>query len=221
MAQRKIVIPGEKIIEGAEYLPGENTEKRNGAVVATRYGLSDVSDKLVKVIPVSGTYKPRRGNVVIGEVENLTFNGWIININSPARTFLPLTEVPRFVPKNALEEVMDIGDMVVVKLFNVAKKGIDLTLKDRGLGKITEGLIVQVNPNKVPRIIGKEGSMVKLIKEKTNCNLTVGQNGFIWIKGENVEDELFAKKTVKYIEKNAHLEGLTDKMEDFFSGDKE
>src|SRR3989344_3957010 len=170
--ERKIVIPGEVIVSGEDYLPGEGTEKQGKEIVALRYGLAEESARLVKVIALSGIYQPRRGNVVIGRVENITMNGWVINIDSPERAFLPLSETPRYVQKDSMAEVLDIGDMVVAKIFDINGRGIDLTIKIRGLGKIEEGIIVKINSNKVPRIIGKEGSMINLIKNKTGCNVT-------------------------------------------------
>ena len=110
---RKVIVPGEIIFEGEDYLPGEGTEKRGEEIVAIRYGLAEESKKLVKVIPLSGVYQPRRGNVVIGKVENVTFNGWVVDINTADGAFLSLMEVPRYVNKDDLEEVFMIGDMLV------------------------------------------------------------------------------------------------------------
>lgn len=218
MSERKIVVPGEIVAEGS-MLPGEGTEKRGQQVVAIRYGLLDESDKLVKIIPLSGVYHPRRGNVVVGAVEDLTFNGWVVDVGSAERAFLPLTEVPRFVNKDALEEVMDIGDVGVFKVFGVNKRGVDLTIRSRGLGKIEEGIIIKVNPNKVPRVIGKEGSMIKLIKDNTGCNITVGQNGFVWVRGNNIEDELLAKRAILFVTQKSFISGLTDEVVKWFKGE--
>ena len=93
--ERKIVSPGEVIVKGENYLPGEGTEKRGNEIVTTRYGLAEESNRLVKVIALSGIYQPRRGNVVIGKVENITFYGWVIDLDSPEHAFLPLQEVPK------------------------------------------------------------------------------------------------------------------------------
>jgi len=220
MSERKIVIPGEVIVSGEKYLPGEGTEKKDNNIVSIIYGLSEESKGLVKVIPLSGVYHPRRGNVVIGKVENVTFNGWIIDITAPNNAFLSLTEVPRYVNKDGLEEVMDIGDMVVAKIWNINKRGIDLSIKSRGFGKIEEGIIIKINPNKVPRVIGKEGSMVNLIKNETGCNITIGQNGLIWISGDKIEDELLAKKAVLFVTEKSFVEGLTDKLKEWFEKEK-
>jgi len=220
MTNRKIVIPGEVIATGDDYLPGEGTEKLNGNIIAHRYGLLEESGKLVKIIPLSGVYQARRGNVVIGNVENVTFNGWIVDIGVPETAFLSLTEVPMYVNKNGLEEVMDIGDMIIAKIWGMNKRGVDLSIKSRGLGKIDEGIIVKVNPNKVPRIIGKEGSMINLIKDETGCNITVGQNGLIWIKGNKIEDELFAKKAIMFIAERSFISGLTEEVTKWFKEEK-
>jgi exosome complex component RRP4 len=218
--ERKVVIPGEVIASADEYLPGEGTEKRGEKIVATRYGLAEESNRLVRVIALSGVYHPRRGNVVIGKVENITINGWPIDIGTPESAFLPISETPRYVQKDELADVLDIGDMVVAKIFNVDKRGVDLTIKLKGLGKIKEGLIVKINSNKVPRIIGKEGSMINLIKEKTGCNITVGQNGLIWIRGNKIEDELLVKRAIMFIAEKSFTQGLTEEVEKWFAKEK-
>ena len=220
MTERKVIIPGEVIVDGDNYLPGEGTEKRGNTIVALRYGLAEESNRLVKIIPLSGAYQPRGGNVVIGRVENITFNGWVIDIAAPDNAFLTLTEVPRYVNKDGLDEVMDMGDMMIGKIVSINKRGVDLSIKSRGMGKIEGGLIVKINSNKVPRIIGKEGSMVNLIKEKTGCNITVGQNGLIWIKGDKIENELLAKESIIFIAEKSFLNGLTEEVTKWFGENK-
>ena len=220
MTERKVVIPGEVIIKGDNYLPGEGTEKTEDGIISLRYGLAEEVNRLVKVIPLSGVYHPRRGNVVIGKVENITFNGWVLDIGCADTAFLSLMEVPKFVNKDSLDEVMDIGDTAVVKIWGINRRGIDLTLKSRGLGKIEEGIIIRINPYKVPRVIGKEGSMIKIIKDETGCNITVGQNGFVWIKGDKIENELLAKKAILFVTEKSFISGLTEEVIKWFKRSK-
>ncbi len=215
-SERELVIPGEVLAEGEEYLPGEGTQKKENKIISIRYGLKDEAGGLVRVIPLSGPYVPRRGNVVIGKVESVTMNGWLIDIGSPLSTFLSLNEVPRYVNKNELDSMMDVGDMVVAKIWEANKRGIDLTIKSRGMGKIEEGIVFEVNSNRVPRIIGKEGSMINLIKNKTGCNITVGQNGWVWIRGEKIEDEILARDAIMFINEKPFLSGLTEEIEKWF-----
>ncbi|MEK6840760.1 MAG: exosome complex RNA-binding protein Rrp4 [Nanoarchaeota archaeon] len=218
--ERKVVIPGEVIESGEEFLPGEGTEKRGADIVAIRYGLAEESSRLIRVIALSGIYQPRRGNVVIGTVENITFNGWVTNIDCPIGAFLPLSETPRFVSKEGMAEVFDIGDMLVAKIMGVNGRGIDLTIRSRGLGKIEEGIIIKINSNKVPRVIGKEGSMINIIKKETGCEVTVGQNGLIWIKGNKIEDELFVKRAIMFITEKSSTSGLTEEVQKWFDKNK-
>ena len=221
MTDRTIVIPGEIIFKGDDYLPGEGTEKHGDEIVAIRYGLAEETKKLVKVIPLSGVYLPRRGNVVIGKVEMITANGWVININTAENAFLSIMEVPRYVNKDDLREVLDIGEMVAAKIYSIGGRGVDLTIAMKELGRLDEGIIIEVNPNKVPRVIGKEGSMISLIKDETKCRITVGQNGLVWINGNKVEDELFAKKAILHVAENSTMSGLTDEMKEWFEKNKE
>lgn len=219
--ERKVVIPGEMIVEGDEYLPGESTEKRDGKIYSLKYGLAEEQNGLIKVIPLSGVYEPRRGNVVIGVVEGTNSAGWMIDIGASDSAFLSMNEVPMFVNKNAMDEVLAIDDVVIAKIWSMSPKGIDLSLKSRGLGKIEEGNVFDVNPNKVPRIIGKEGSMIKLIKENTGCDITVGQNGVVLIKGDSIDAELFAKRAVMFVCENSFISGLTDKVTKWFEENKQ
>jgi len=218
--KRKKVIPGEVIVSGEHYLAGEGTKKEGKDIISLRFGLADVNGRLVKIIPLSGTYMARRGNVIIGEVTDISFNGWIIDIRSPYQSFLQVSEYNKFVNKNDLTEHFDIGDMVVAKILSVKRKGIDLTVKGRNLGKVEQGLIIKINSNKVPRVIGKEGSMINLIKKETNCDIIVGQNGIIWIKGNKVEDELFAKKAIFFVTEKSFITGLTEKTKEWLEKEK-
>ena len=220
MEERKIVIPGEIVAKGEQYSSGDGTQREGEEIIAIKYGFLEENDDLVKIIPISGAYQPRRGNVIVGKVEHITFNGWVINIGAPDNAFLSLNEVPRFVDRDRLEEVMKIGDMVTAKIWSLNKKDINLSIKSRGLGKIDRGIITRVNPSKVPRVIGKEGSMVNLIKSETGCDITVGQNGLIWVKGEKIEDELFAKNALEFINEKFHISGLTEEITKWFEEKK-
>jgi exosome complex component RRP4 len=213
--ERQIVVPGETVVSGNEYLPGEGAYRDGSDVVAGRYGIANIFEKHVRVIPVSGAYYPRRGNTIIGTIVDITFNGWLIDFGGAQNAFLPVAEVPRYVNKNEMQEFLDFGESVIVKVWDVKSRGVDVSMKMRGYGKIDGGMIISIGPNKVPRIIGKEGSMVKIIKDATGCDITVGQNGKVWTSGKNTDDEVIAKKIVEFIADNATINGLTGKVENY------
>jgi len=213
--KRQIVVPGETLVSGNEYLPGDGAYRDGGDVVAGRYGISNIVGKHVKVIPVSGAYYPRRGNTIIGTVVDITFNGWLIDFGGAQNAFLSVAEVPRYVNKNEMAEFLNFGESVIVKVWDVKSRGVDVSMKMRGFGKIEGGMIISVSPNKVPRIIGKEGSMIKIIKDATGCNITVGQNGKVWISGSDTDKELATKKIIEFIVAHVTITGLTAEVEKF------
>ncbi len=214
--KRRVVVPGEIIVTGEDYLPSEGARREGEHVLASRFGLAEEAGRVVKVIAITGAFIPRRGNVIIGRVTNITFNGWIIDIDSASSGFLPIDESPRFINKNDMDQFLAIGDVVAAKIWSVNTRGIDLTLKGKGLGKLEGGFIFRVSPNRVPRVIGREGSMIMLIKDKTGCNITVGQNGWVWISGKELDSQIRARRAVEFVTEKVNVDGLTEKMEAWF-----
>ena len=104
--ERQIVVPGETIATGNNYLPGDGAYRDGEEVVAERYGIINISEKHVRVIPISGAYYPRRGNTIIGTVVDITFNGWLIDFGGAQNSFLPVSEVPRYINRNELREFL-------------------------------------------------------------------------------------------------------------------
>jgi len=220
--ERAIVIPGETLAEGMDYLPGENTYRENEKIYSKSLGLVSVSGRVVKITPLSGPYAPKPGDKIIGKVTDIAFSGWRVDTDTAYTAMLNVKDATsRFIKKEEdLSKILAIGDFVVVKITNVTSQNlIDLTMKEPGLYKISGGRIIRINSQKVPRVIGKKGSMISLIKDKTGCNITVGQNGLIWLKGFP-EGEFLAEKAIKLIEEKSHLEGLTEKMEKFLEENK-
>ena len=68
--------------------------------------------------------------------------------------------------------------------------------------------MAKISPAKVPRLIGKKGSMIKSIEAGTHCRMLIGQNGIVIIVGA-VEDSMKAAKAVSLVEEEAHSADLT------------
>ena len=217
---RTVVVPGEIIASGEDLLPGESVRREGNELIASRYGVAEKIGRVVKIIPLSGTFIPRRNNVVIGRVSDIVHSGWLIDIDYAANGFLPLMESPRFVNKHEMDQFLAIGDMVAAKIWSVSPKGIDLAMKGKGLGKLEGGFVFRINPSRVPRVIGREGSMINLIKENTGCNITIGQNGWIWVHGENIDNEIKSRKAIEFIADKVLVSGLTEQVEAWFKENK-
>jgi exosome complex component RRP4 len=210
--KRKLVIPGEEIGEGRA---GHNTYFEDGKVVSKVVGLVEKRADTVFVIPLSGVYNPKRGDGVIGKVSEVSFSKWIVDINSPYNSVLPLNEaVDEFIDltKSDLTKYFNYGDIIFAEITSVSNsKNVQLSMRDRKCRKLREGRIMRVTPAKVPRIIGKNGSMVEMIKRMTDTQIVVGQNGVVWVKGEG---EQIAQEAIKTVEDMSHMDGLTDYIKD-------
>src|SRR3989338_5198985 len=215
-AKRKVVVPGEIIASGEDYLPGEGARRVGQNILAARFGLGEEAGRVVRVIPIYGAFVPRRNNVVIGRVIDITYNGWLVDIDSAPSAFLSIEEVPRFINKNEMDQFLAIGDVIAAKIWSVKNRGIDLALKGKGLGKLVGGFLFRIIPSRVPRVIGREGSMINLVKDKTACNITVGQNGWIWIRGESLDSQIKARRAIEFVADKVHINGLTEKVEQWF-----
>ena len=60
--------------------------------------------------------------------------------------------------------------------------------------------------------------MITLIKEATGTKISVGQNGIVWLSGEDSSQELLALKAIEKIEAESHVSGLTDRIKAFLEG---
>ncbi|MBU5678310.1 MAG: exosome complex RNA-binding protein Rrp4 [Candidatus Aenigmatarchaeota archaeon] len=210
---RRLVLPGEELGYG---IAGSGTYIEKGIVVSKILGLADERNGTKFVIPLSGVYNPKRGDGVIGIIKDIVSSKWLVDINSPYLATLSLSDaLNEFIDltKEDLTKYYDINDVIFTKVLNVSRnKLVTLTMKEKRCRKLYGGTIIKVTPSKVPRIIGRKGSMVELIKEKTGCQIVVGQNGLIWIKGEN---KRLATEAILKIENYAHKVGLTDKIKEF------
>lgn len=216
---RDIVVPGEALAEGMDFIPGNGTYREDTTIHAQRLGLADVKGKVVNIIPLSGRYIPRKEDVIIGRVSEILFSGWMIETNCAYHAMLTMKEgTTEFIERGAdLTQFFRLGDYIVTKIVAVtSQKLLDVTMKGPGLRKLRGGQVISVNHNKVPRIIGKKGSMIALIKDATGCQITVGQNGLVWLNG-SPRSEVVAVKAIRMIEENSHVNGLTEKVKDFLA----
>jgi exosome complex component RRP4 len=214
---REVVLPG-------EVLGKEGTRAGRGAFVegdtvfAAQLGVKAVRDDYVAVIPLAGRYIPKTGDEVIGKIVDIMPNTWLVEINSPYNAPLHADETPWDVSYGETGRFLTVGDLVLAEVKSVDyMKRIYLTMTGRGLRRLSGGQMIQVSHSKVPRIIGKGGSMIRLLKDRTGCRIHVGQNGRIWLEGAPDMIRL-ATDAIRLIERDAHIHGLTEKIGKYLDG---
>jgi len=219
--KRKYVVPGDYIAEG-NVKPVSNVIKIDNKIYATRIGIAEIGRDGAKVIPLSGVYIPRIGDLVIGKVIDHSAMAWELDINSCFSGHLPAQDVygKDFSPSHDdLTKTFRIGDLVVCKIANFDRSRDPLlTVSDKDLGKTPKGEVIKISPTRVPRLIGKRGSMIQTIEQSTRCKIIIGQNGVIVVSAPNTDSILLAVKAIKMVEEEAHTANLTQRVKDMLQG---
>jgi len=217
--QRNVVLPSQELAPVGEKKAGRGTFVENGKIYSQHLGILNDRSGFLNVVPLTGRYSPVEGDFVIGVVIEAMASSWLVDINAPYPALLHVNEVPWTVDFGDTEKYLNHGDSVMAKVLQVDEaKKLNITLKDRNLYKIRNGNIIDVEPSKVPRIIGRKGSMISLIKQYTRARIFVGQNGRVWIDG----DETGVAKVIqviRLIEEESLSFGLTNKIEELLKND--
>jgi len=215
--KRKYVVPGDFIADG-NVKPVSNVIRIGDKIFATRIGIAEVSMEGAKVIPLSGVYIPRVGDLVIGKIIDHSAMAWEADINSCFSGHLPAQDVfgREFSPsRDDMTRRFRIGDVIACKIaaFDRSRDPL-LTVADKDLGKIPKGEVVRISPTRVPRLIGKRGSMIQTIEQSTKCQIIIGQNGITVVSGSSADGILLAVKAIKMVEEEAHTANLTQRVKD-------
>ena len=212
---KQIVIPGQTLADGMDYLPALGACRDGEKIRSSVIGVLGISGRVLRVIPLKSQYKPRHGDMVIAKITDMTNSIWFADLDGFHDGVLTMREVPEYINDgDDLTQYYNFGDYVLAKITNVSRTNAGLTMKGPGLRKLSGGRIVPVDPAKVPRVIGKQGSMIGLIKDKTMCRVIVGQNGTAWVQGAPEHEEV-AVQAIEMINKNGHQQGLTELIGEF------
>ena len=216
---REIVIPSQLLGEIKNKKAGYGTFIEKGKIYSEILGILNIHSDNINVIPIRGRYNPIEGDFVIGIIIEAMASSWLVDINAAYPALLHVNEVQWDVEFGETERYLNTGDTVMAKVLQVdQEKKLQITLKDRNLYKVNGGNLINVEPSKVPRIIGKKASMISLVKKYTHSRIFVGQNGRIWIEGEE-KDVQKAIYIIELIQKEALSYGLTNKIEDLLKKD--
>ena len=192
----KVVLPGDVI--------GKGEVKRNERGIVreqdgTKYAMVIGMIRDGKFIPLEHVYIPKPGDpvvgIVVGEKRPV---GYIVDTN---------TYYPGLILSREVRIKLPVSTQIFAKVSRVESNG-NVILSD--ITRLPAGKVVDVPAAKVPRIIGREGSMINTIKKKTGVSIYIGFNGYIWIGRKG--DVAKAVKAIKAIVSKAHMRGLTDEI---------
>jgi exosome complex component RRP4 len=211
---RVLVLPGEEIASHG-LKPGAGTYRVGGKVYASVLGLLSPRPPFVQVVPLSGRYIPKPNDVVIGTVTDVQGTFWLLDIGAPRWAPLHMTGTPWKVDIGETEKFLRVGESVVVRVENLDATGrIGVTMLGEGLGKLEGGSIVRISPARIPRVVGRGGSMIQTITRRTGAQVAVGQNGRIWVDG-NPEAIHRVREALRMIAEDGQRSGLTERVDSY------
>jgi len=212
---RELVIPGQLIAEG-DYRIREGVFREGRAIYSSVLGLADIRGETIRVIPLNGPYVPKEGDMVIGVVADMHSSGWIVDLNSPYYGNLLVSNYLRRkvdLNRESLHRFLRVEDVVALRVRDVdERKQVLLEGGYPGLGKLRGGKLIEISPMKVPRVLGKKGSMLQILQKEGGCRLLVGQNGRIMIWSKDPRNVVRVTEAILKIEKESHTSGLTDRI---------
>lgn len=210
----EIATPGDVLSD--EGNGGNGTYLEGKKVFSKYFGMVQVNERGVNVSPMTGVYEPREGDDVIGQITDVSSKYWVVDIDAPYYTRLDARDVNFRTEIDELDQYLKIGDLIFARVFRIySNKAADISMRGTKYFKLPTKMIAKIDPMKLPRLIGKEGAMINLIKQETGCDIIIGQNGLIWVEGEESK-KVVALSAIKLVEQEYHNPDLQQKVKELF-----
>jgi len=216
MSKREIVLPSSLLASDDNSKASLATYKIGSNLYSSVLGLFERSEEGPRVITLRGKYYPQVGDTVVGIITKDSIFSWSVDINSFVEAILPVSNALKKKTKRFtanIAKLLTVNDVIYAEIIEFDRFNPPiLTLKKKGLGKINSGYIINITPGKVPRVIGKNHSMIRMIKEMLDVNLVVGKNGRIVALTDDFNKVKILEEVIHKIEVEAHVPGLTDRI---------
>ncbi len=207
-----LVLPGDRIGHVGSIRTGNGVMGGDRHLIATQMGILIRSDRSIHVIPMKGLYRPGMGDFLIGIVKDHSPSRWFFDINAPQGARLHTSDTPWSVDFGRTGEYMNVGDVAYLKVMEVDDIGrVDLTMKGPGLRKLRSGQVMSIMPSQIPRLIGRNGSLIAAVKRSTGCRIFIGKNGWIWVDGGAAGIEM-VRRVLNVVDERPHMGGVSERI---------
>ena len=218
MSESQFVLPGDVIIAD-DCRPGQNVILEGNRVMSTAIGFSEIEDNLVNVTPLTGLYTPKTDDLVIGKIISHNALSWQVDINSYYSGILTASDIfgKDYSPsRDDLSLKLNTGDIILARIANVGSRDPLITIIGENLGKIDSGELVKISSAITPQLTD---SIIQIIEENTNANITVGQNGLVVLKCDNSTGLTKAIKSIKMFGMMSNNVSIEEKIKKFLDED--
>lgn len=213
---KEIVTPGEKISDKTEPIIG-GAYAKDGKIYSLYLGVLYKSPYGILVVPLEGRYAAKEGDTIIGLVIQEDNFGYILDTKSYKYPYLSKRALERerssfgnrHAEEKQKEKPFSLGDIVLARVLGVNEvKDVNLEV----VYKLNGGVLLEISSKKVPRVIGKHKSMLSVIEKYSGSHVTVGANGFLYVKGGKQD---VVAKALELIKKYSPVDNLTNKIETY------
>ncbi len=196
---KKIVVPGDLLTLEKKKL-GQNTFLENDKVYSSVIGLVTENTEYISVIALNGPYLPVVGDAILGIVKSEIVNGYFLDYHSPGEIYLP---------KSTLSKELKIGSVIFAKIRNITESD---SIELENVNVLPQGYIFNTSPVKVPRLIGKNDSMLNLFKQYTESSIVIGKNGWVWFVSKKPQ---LLEKAMSLVVNNSQKSNLTNTIKEY------
>ncbi len=191
---QEIVYPGDVVSETAVRMP--HTYIEDGKTYSMILGFKDLASG--GIVPLEGGWTPKVEETVIGIVSSERNNVYEVDVGPHYRAIIIGGKYERF--------SFEIGDVVEATVKDIEDGRTIILIYPKAL---TGGVVISIKPSKIPRLIGKNNTMINQIAQSTGSRISVGKNGMVWIKDGDVA---LATAAILRVEEEAHVPGLTERI---------
>ncbi|MGC8516417.1 MAG: KH domain-containing protein [Candidatus Acidifodinimicrobium sp.] len=207
-----IVTPGEMLAD--EGVGGSGTYTEGKKIFSKYLGTVMINKDWINVSQLNGAYIPKEGDEVIGKIAAVEGTYWAVDIDTSHYCRLDAREANTGYRVEDLSELMDVGDVVYAKIIRVGNDlSSSLGLRGGRYGKLPASMLIKFNPMKISRIIGKEGSMINLLRERSKCDILLGKNGVAWVSGDKIGMEAVLA-AINVINEDSYTGDMSAKVRD-------
>ncbi len=190
----EIILPGDLVSD--KPVRSNYTYIEDGKTYSMVLGM--IEREPLSIVPLESVWSPRIEDTVVGIVTSAKNSVYEVDLKFHGRSIIIGGKFERFSFK--------VGDVVEATVKDIEERRTIILSYPRLL---SGGTLVSVKPAKIPRIIGRDNTMIKQIADKAKSNIVVGKNGMIWLKGGDIA---LATKAILTVQEEAHVPGLTERI---------
>ncbi|MCW1293876.1 MAG: KH domain-containing protein, partial [Candidatus Parvarchaeota archaeon] len=154
----------------------------------------------------------KEGDEIIGRIAAVEDTYWVVDLGNSYYCRLDAREANTGYRVEDLSELMNVGDVVYEKILRVGRDmSSSLGLRGGRFGKLPANMLIKFNPMKISRIIGKDGSMINMIRERSKCDIILGKNGVAWVNGDKLGKEAVLS-AINMIDTDAYMGDIFERV---------